>query len=1377
MAFISNGYASRVLSTRPSNEYQEGPEVETWSREYNVPFNTKRPGSQILDIQGYPVKRPRNSLEASHSHPYGRQEEIHAGTNKNINPHSPLDSPSLANLQREQAQHRPTNPQLNIVPSVSHHQSGTQPNSVEYHSRITLTSESASQRQGNYTSSYQSTPQRNYASPSRSSPYAIPDYRQSGGRESLSNTFHPQNSSRQPFQPQISRGSRASSVAALQEHTGNQNDMKFTTSRYQSVPLPAAHQRSGQYAVSGVGTSGQSSQYPSQGIQRTPQGLQPSSQRFQHSPQGFQPSPIQSHPDATQKSVIQSRSETSFANEVNNRKLPVVKRTGPFIIDDDEDETGYPESFIINETKIDTATASQLPVPKINFAQGRRGIHPLTSGLDDPPQRKNDAINGFRKSKSGVKWPKKVQDAAIGKIQKQAEAYAKIKEKEDMAAKTNDTNALFEEPINEAAQARIQTSIQKEEMHKREVEARRRCRQGLDEELEMEKKESAEREYTQKEVERAERELRKSKTQEERVAIQRMREEEDKKRHEEKKRKAEEVLRRKREEKSEREAAAIEKEAAAECKRQQDAENLKKTLEASRLAATSLRTAKKGQVGRGECGGRATATAIKTPASPVDDGGLFVPEQVVFDPSDETEPTHRSVVGHPGTHIQHTPLTPTSPPKTIPNIKTLAPNTEQKASNIAATIKEIPGSQDISLRALAGWRGARIANTETKVSSIIIEHHKEKLSADQKMRDEASAQERARERAELQGDFAVLFEKLSATLMGQVQGEIKGAVDKVLNARPPTIPTNARDGSNTMRGIPISPKKFSSETQCFLGHKTSKKSKELAPSGEKTPSDSDARRREKEETRLVEKAKKRFEVKLQRDNAEQSRYMSEYEFKSLIERQQEYVAKRHKKHEKEKRMMPSSEVRFGYEDIDVNEVNSSRPNNSKSDKGRCGGIMARLRKSNGSLSQFQEAADAKIVDDKINYPWDDADSESEVSEEDPDDDESDTTPIDKPDLAAYPDSRGRASNITATAAVGRAVNSQSVAFDSKATVPTKPRHLQDKEMVYIYSVQRSEIRDQETSLPITIKQFFDRDDANEFAEEELRRTRWGPSMPKPQISQYYSKETGLFNGRAAIDSEEDIIECVDVVAQAQYIGDLDDFEHEKVKVVFKPKVYFIFKSITKKVQTLMGSYDDEASEGEETEQNMEIDRNEEAEHTVEIDQSDEAEHTMETDQSGATKQITHMDQDDNETPVDRKTESPGDAIDALFEEEEEGEVEPSDNSGHNLAANVHQLSLDSTAPPETKEITLTQTSKPLEVYTDRELANKRASEIFLAAIRPVGGDISQLVAFQNDAVKPVRESLEDYNKSGELFLASNDYANNGEVRVWVEDFEIKGPLN
>jgi hypothetical protein len=96
MAHLANGYAHRVLSTRFSNEYQEGPEEESWYGEYNVPFkpksNPKRSGGDIFDNQGYPVKRPRQNLEASH--PYVKHEGIHPEINGNVNGHYSMHLPA-----------------------------------------------------------------------------------------------------------------------------------------------------------------------------------------------------------------------------------------------------------------------------------------------------------------------------------------------------------------------------------------------------------------------------------------------------------------------------------------------------------------------------------------------------------------------------------------------------------------------------------------------------------------------------------------------------------------------------------------------------------------------------------------------------------------------------------------------------------------------------------------------------------------------------------------------------------------------------------------------------------------------------------------------------------------------------------------------------------------------------------------------------------------------------------------------------------------------------------------------------------------------------------------------------------------------------------
>ncbi|KFY07484.1 hypothetical protein V492_07099 [Pseudogymnoascus sp. VKM F-4246] len=1344
MAYIGGGYANRAMSTIMRNEYQERPEEESWHREFNLPFSPKRPASQVFDNQGYPVKRPRSGSGVSQQ--YGMQNQIHVGMNGNINAQRSLHLPAPPNLPHEQARHGPVQPQLNLAQSMQYHQTGPQSNSMGAQPRLPLISHLASQMQTNHAISHQPYPQRNHMSPPRLSPYTESARRQSEVGNYLAQPFSPgQNISRQEFQSQASRGNRASSFALSQGQADIRKGMALATPRYQSVPPSPATQEPGSGSFR-------------HSLQPSPQKPQPLrerqklSQGFQASAEGFQPSPMQTRPNTILQNDLHPRGQTNFAHELNIPKLPIVKRNGPFIIDDDEDEMQHSESLTINtEIRSNPIPASQTKVPAINFAQGRRGARPLTHGLVDPPDQKTGADSQSGKSKSNAKCSKKTGgDAASGEIKKQAEAYAKIKEKQDMAAKANSTDALFEEPVNEAAQARINASKQKEEIRKREIEARKKYKQAMAEEIEKIKKEAAESEKAQREAERA---SRKSKTQGEREEMEKAREEEENKRHEEQKRKADELLSRKREEQSEREAAAREKEAVAETKRQQDAETLKKALEASKVAAISLKPAKKGQVGREESGGRTTAAAIKQPKPPVDDGGLFVPEQVVVEPPDEATPDRSA---QPRGDTQRPPLTPTSPPNSnsTPNSRKPTTNTEQKVPHIAATIQEIPGSEDISLRALAGWRGARKANTETKVASIVIEHHKEKLMAEQKLRDEALAQERAREKTELMEGFSTLFERLSSTLTAQVKGELKTAVEKVLNVRPPIMPTTSRAVLNQAKGNTVSPKKYASETQCFLERKTTKQPKDIAAPGEKSLSDSDARKREKEEVRLAEKARKRFEVKLHRDNAEQSRPMSEYEFRSLIERQvKEYREKREKKFEKERRMMPhggessQGRVRFGYEDIDFNDANSSQPNKSspQSEKGRSGGIMARLRDSNGSLGYFQDAAGAKAVDRGVHRLEGDTDTESDISEEDPDDDEPDIATIARPEIAEPLDRVDCADDISVTEADGTMAHTNRFGFGNKTTHLVKPRHLQDKEMIYIFSVQRSEIRNEEQSLPISLKQFFDRNDANDFAEEELRRTRWGPSMARPQITQFYSQDMGLFSGRAVIDTKENVVECVDVVAQAQYIGDLDDFDHARVKVIFKPKTYFIFKSTTRRVQRSTMSYDETTSE---TEPNAEINRNGEMEQAMEIDQNIEEAQTLEEGQSeGAVDQNTNGKTDDRKS--ESSDESGGDAIDALFEEE--AGFEDSDDPGHDLGANAHQLSLDT-------EMTCT----PLEAYTDRELANKRASEIFLAAIRPVGGDISRLIAFQNDAEKPVRESLESYNKSGELFFGSNDNENSGE---------------
>jgi hypothetical protein len=219
----------------------------------------------------------------------------------------------------------------------------------------------ANQAQGDFASSHQPAPHANHIPSPRPSSYAEPNLRQPDGRKSLVQPFRPnQNISNQLFQPQNPKGSRASSVAPPpQGHAGVRGNIDFTIPRHQSVPpSPVPHQRPAQYAASGAGASGYGSQPPLQGFQPPPQGFIPSPRRpqnptqgFQPSPRGFQPSaqesqpspqrfippsPMQARPDTVSRTDLQPRSETSFANDANIPKPPVVKRTGAFIIDADE---------------------------------------------------------------------------------------------------------------------------------------------------------------------------------------------------------------------------------------------------------------------------------------------------------------------------------------------------------------------------------------------------------------------------------------------------------------------------------------------------------------------------------------------------------------------------------------------------------------------------------------------------------------------------------------------------------------------------------------------------------------------------------------------------------------------------------------------------------------------------------------------------------------------------------------------------------------------------------------------------------------------------------------------------------------------------------
>lgn len=553
---------------------------------------------------------------------------------------------------------------------------------------------------------------------------------------------------------------------------------------------------------------------------------------------------------------------------------------------------------------------------KIDFSKGRRGIRSLTHGLDDVPSQKSGGDTSSpqsslesnsmgpppsstskhaaedlkaaeakkRKQKSDERKVKKAEEKSMqDKLEKEAAALAKIKEKEEMAAKEKDADALFQEPVNEAAQARTEASKRREEQRKLETEIKKRHKQALAEELEQTKKEAAEKAKADKESEKA---FKRAKSEEEREAIRQKRELEEAKRMMEQQRKAEELLAKKKHEQEQKDAAVREKEAEAEHKRQEVADKLRKTLEESKLAATSLKSARKRQEGeksKDNENERVTKPDIDEPDFiEEDDGGLFVNESIDINLLEEINTATDGITrDDPEGNSRFQPTIPKYLSQNDPKMKSAAGPSSKDRGSDTPTSGKVFSAESLSLR--ARWKGAQKAAVESKAVGAVVQEHMERLEADQRKREDVAARERSREKSQEKKELAVLFEKLGSNMTAQVQKEIKTAVEKIAKERPPTIVAKERDTLNPFMGLASAQQKYSSEIQCSQKRpvgRPPKRSTKLDKQQEQTK-----KRREKADLRQAEAAKTRFEDKLHKDNAEQSRPMNAEEFVSMVERQ------------------------------------------------------------------------------------------------------------------------------------------------------------------------------------------------------------------------------------------------------------------------------------------------------------------------------------------------------------------------------------------------------------------------------------------------------------------------------------------------------------
>jgi len=566
-----------------------------------------------------------------------------------------------------------------------------------------------------------------------------------------------------------------------------------------------------------------------------------------------------------------------------------------------------------------SSAPAQLPAPEpsftrasrpIYFSKGRRGNRTLTHGLDSPsqtgsgslpsgssqdsastqqpapsPKPTDDELKALeaekRKAKAeGRKAKKASEKAASEKREKESAALARIREKEEMAAKALAPDALFQEPVNEAAQARIEASRRKEEQRKWEAEIKRKHKQAMAEELERAKTEAAEKARVEKEAEKA---AKRAKTGEEREAGRVKREEEEKKRLAEQQRKAEALLEQKRLEQEERDVKAREKEAAEELKRQEDAEKLKKALDEAKQTAASLKPAKKKPATEKMTDKVSDPKVNATDLLEEDTGGLFVDDSMDIGSSQSQigRPDDKIMAEIPNCTSNSQPLTPTSPPQssTPSKQKNVSFSKESSQSTTANPSNAAAVAESLSLRARAGWKVARKADVETKAVSTVVQDFMEKFQADQKKQHEAAARERAHEKAQEKKELSALLEKLGSTVATMVQKEVKTAVQKVAQERPMSVVVKEQDPLNPFISLASAQQKHTSNRQFANGKRPVGR-----PSKSEKQQEQQRIKREKEGLRLAENARARFEAKLKKDNMEQGRPMGKGEFEEYIER-------------------------------------------------------------------------------------------------------------------------------------------------------------------------------------------------------------------------------------------------------------------------------------------------------------------------------------------------------------------------------------------------------------------------------------------------------------------------------------------------------------
>jgi hypothetical protein len=335
-----------------------------------------------------------------------------------------------------------------------------------------------------------------------------------------------------------------------------------------------------------------------------------------------------------------------------------------------------------------------------------------------------------------------------------------------------------------------------------------------------------------------------------------------------------------------------------------------------------------------------------------------------------------------------------------------------------------------------------------------------------------------------------------------------------------------------------------------------------------------------------------------------------------------------------------------------------------------------------------------------------------------------------------------------------------------------PKGIPESDYIKIYSVERRERINYEWSEAIVLENFLSKDDANHFAENELRKVRWGPVEDMPRLCASFTDE-GFFYGIADIeggDRKEEVIVEPRWVYKVQLLKRYEKRELKSLKSSIPSnipaKTFIVMQSVEKTIQLLAGHV-----------QSTEPIENP-AKETVRQDSVDTF-----------ADEIAHPGEENPTADFDDALEAELEAqfaADAEMEislvQETCGQLLGSDEDGMigrqvSAAPEGPSVAVTQKSPSEPTYTTATRTETTvISAWTHCALANKSAAKYFLELVKPRGRNIDAILEHKNEIIPQINEFMDRLDGTDDTFDACADME--GDLyRIWVEEKALNGPLN